>query len=121
MRPPPTPGFKGVEYLFPYDYDPDALVERLREHSLTQVLHNLPAGDWDAGERGIACHPDRVSEFRDGVGAAIEYATALGCKQVNCLAGVVPRSVSAARRMRPSLRIYASPRPRSKMPESGSS
>ena len=90
-------GFKGVEYLFPYDYDPDALVERLREHGLTQVLHNLPAGDWDAGERGIACHPDRVSEFRDGVGAAIEYATALGCKQVNCLAGIVPRSVSAGK------------------------
>ena len=90
-------GFKGVEYLFPYDYDPDALVERLQKHSLAQVLHNLPAGDWNAGERGIACHPDRVSEFRDGVGTAIEYATALGCKQVNCLAGIVPRSVSAGR------------------------
>ena len=83
-------GFEGVEYLFPYDYDADALVERLQAHGLTQVLHNLPAGDWNAGERGIACHPDRVSEFRDGVGAAIEYATALGCKQVNCLAGIVP-------------------------------
>ncbi len=88
-------GFQGVEYLFPYDYDADALVERLQEHGLTQVLHNLPAGDWNAGERGIACHPDRVSEFRDGVAKAIEYATALGCKQVNCLAGIVPRSVSA--------------------------
>ena len=90
-------GFEGVEYLFPYDYDAGALVERLQRHGLTQVLHNLPAGDWDAGERGIACHPDRVSEFRDGVGAAIEYATALGCRQVNCLAGIVPRSVSASR------------------------
>ena len=90
-------GFEGVEYLFPYDYDADALVERLQEHGLTQVLHNLPAGDWDAGERGTACHPDRVNEFRDGVGTAIEYATALGCKQVNCLAGIVPRSVSAAK------------------------
>ena len=87
-------GFEGVEYLFPYDYDADTLVERLQKHGLTQVLHNLPAGDWNAGERGIACHPDRVSEFRDGVGTAIEYATALGCKQVNCLAGIVPRSVS---------------------------
>lgn len=90
-------GFKGVEYLFPYDYDADALVERLRNHDLEQVLHNLPAGDWNAGERGIACHPDRISEFRDGVGRAIEYASALGCKQVNCLAGIAPRSVAVGK------------------------
>jgi hydroxypyruvate isomerase len=58
------------------------------------VLHNLPAGDWNAGERGIACHPDRIAEFEAGVDRAMEYATALGCTQVNCLAGVVPSTVS---------------------------
>jgi len=83
-------GFRGVEYLFPYAYRAADLVERLQKHRLTQVLHNLPAGDWAAGERGIACHPDRAAEFEDGVGRAIEYATALGCKQVNCLAGIAP-------------------------------
>lgn len=88
-------GFKGVEYLFPYDYEPDQLVAKIEEHGLAQVLHNLPAGDWAAGERGIACHPDRVGEFRDGVGKAIEYATALNCPQVNCLAGIAPEGVSA--------------------------
>ena len=87
-------GFKGVEYLFPYDYRPDELAERLKANGLTQVLHNLPAGDWDAGERGIACLPDRVGEFQDGVGRAIAYATALGCKQVNCLAGVAPDDIA---------------------------
>ena len=87
-------GFKGVEYLFPYDYSADQLAELLSKHGLTQVLHNLPAGDWDGGDRGIACDPDRVGEFQDGVGTAIEYATALGCPHVNCLAGVVPRSVA---------------------------
>ena len=56
-------------------------------------MHNLPAGDWDAGERGIACHPDRVGEFQEGVGRAIEYATTLGCDQVNCLAGIAPSDV----------------------------
>ena len=86
-------GFRGVEYLFPYDYDKDDLRAALDEHGHVQVLHNLPAGDWDAGERGIACHPDRVSEFQDGVARAIEYATALGCDQVNCLAGIVPADV----------------------------
>ena len=86
-------GFKGVEYLFPYEFDKDELVERLKKNKLKQVLHNLPAGDWQSGERGIACHPDRTAEFRDGVGKAIVYATALGCKQLNCLAGIAPRGV----------------------------
>ena len=88
-------GFKGVEFLFPYAFDKDAIAERLDQHGLVQVLHNLPAGDWDAGERGIACHPDRVGEFQDGVGRAIEYATALGCRQLNCLAGIAPAGVDA--------------------------
>ncbi len=83
-------GFKGVEYLFPYDYDQNELAGKLRVHGLSQVLHNLPAGDWGAGERGIACHPDRVGEFQDGVGKAVAYAKALSCPAVNCLAGVTP-------------------------------
>ena len=58
-----------------------------------QVLHNLPAGDWDSGERGIACHPDRVGEFQEGVELAVEYASTLGCPQVNCLAGILPRDI----------------------------
>ncbi|WP_148252447.1 hydroxypyruvate isomerase [Aidingimonas lacisalsi] len=87
-------GFNGVEYLFPYDYPAEELKQRLDAHGLTQVLHNLPAGNWSAGERGIACHPDRIDEFRDSVDTAIEYATTLGCKQVNCLAGIQPQGVS---------------------------
>ena len=89
-------GFEAVEYLFPYPFEKDALVQALKSNGLTQVLHNLPAGNWDAGERGIACHPDRVEEFRAGVEQAIAYATALGCRQVNCLAGKVPAGVSPA-------------------------
>jgi hydroxypyruvate isomerase len=93
-------GFRGVEYLFPYAMAKEDIAERLNANGLTQVLFNLPAGDWDAGERGIACHPDRISEFQDGVGKAIEYAKALGCAQVNCLAGIAPKGadVEAARR-----------------------
>ena len=87
-------GFRGVEYLFPYDYEPAQLADKLERHGLKQVLHNLPAGDWGAGERGVACHPDRVGEFQEGVGKAIEYATALNCPQVNCLAGIAPDGVS---------------------------
>ena len=89
-------GFKGVEYLFPYDYSADELKAQLDKFGLTQVLHNLPAGNWGAGERGIACHPDRVEEFKSGVDKTIEYATVLGCAQVNCLIGIVPKGVDEA-------------------------
>ena len=90
-------GFKGVEYLFPYAFEAQQIMDRLGKNGLTQVLHNLPAGDWDGGERGIACHPDRVNEFQEGVGQAIDYATALGCKQVNVLAGIAPAGVDASK------------------------
>src|SRR6185437_5793756 len=90
-------GFKGVEYLFPYAYDKALLADKLARNGLAQVLHNLPAGDWAAGERGIAVLPDRVGEFQDGVGKAIEYATALGCRQLNVLAGIAPASADPER------------------------
>lgn len=90
-------GFKGVEYLFPYSYPKEQLAEKLAKHGLVQILHNLPAGDWGGGERGIACLPDRVNEFQDGVGKAIDYAKSLGCKQINCLAGITPKGVDAAK------------------------
>ncbi len=88
-------GFRGVEYLFPYAYPKEALADQLARHSLVQVLHNLPAGDWAKGERGIACLPGREGEFRDGVGAALSYARALGCRQLNCLVGVTPKGAEA--------------------------
>ncbi|MFA9219404.1 MAG: TIM barrel protein, partial [Sphingomonadaceae bacterium] len=79
-------GFTGVEFLFPYAYEASDLAQRLKDNQLELVLHNLPAGNWEAGERGIACHPDRVEEFRAGVKLAIAYAQVLGNTQVNCLA-----------------------------------
>ena len=88
-------GFKAVEFLFPYDFPKEQVAAALKDNGLALALHNLPAGDWAAGERGIACHPDRVQEFRDGVEKAIDYAKALNCPQVNCLSGVLPKGVSA--------------------------
>jgi hydroxypyruvate isomerase len=88
-------GFTGVEYLFPYEWKVEQLVERLEAYNLTQVLHNLPAGDWGGGERGIACLPGREQEFQDGVGTAIEYAKALNCPALNCLVGLTPDGVPA--------------------------
>ena len=86
--------FKAVEYLFPYDYKPQELKNLLNEIDLKQVLHNLPAGDGTNGERGIACHPDRIDEFKNGVDTAIEYAKTLNCNQLNCLIGIPPEGIS---------------------------
>jgi hydroxypyruvate isomerase len=83
-------GFTAVEYLFPYDWPAEQLAEQLQVQGLTQVLFNLPPGDWQAGERGIACLPDRVEEFRAGVDQGIAYARVLGNRQLNCLAGLKP-------------------------------
>jgi hydroxypyruvate isomerase len=83
-------GFAAVECQFPYDWPIEQVVEAMHAASLPMVLHNLPAGDWAAGERGIACHPDRVEEFRAGVHTALSYARALDCPQLNCLAGIAP-------------------------------
>ena len=87
-------GFEAVEFLFPYAFTAQQIKDKLDAHKLKLVLHNLPAGDWDAGERGIACHPDRVAEFREGVTQAIGYAKALGVPRLNCLVGKAPAGVA---------------------------
>lgn len=89
-------GFRAVEYMAPYPYDAREIAAALKSNGLTQALFNLPAGDWDRGERGLACLPGREAEFRDGVAKAIEYAHALGCERVNCLAGRRPDTVDPA-------------------------
>ena len=93
-------GFAAVECQFPYEVPAAEIRARLDDLGLAMVLHNLPAGDWAAGERGLACLPDRVADFRAGVPRAIATAHALGVKQVNCLAGIAPpgADVDALRR-----------------------
>lgn len=89
-------GFKGVEYVSPYEWPLEQIGALLRRHGLTQVLFNLPAGNWDKGERGIACIPGRAGEFRAGVATAIAAAKALGTSRVNCLAGIAPEDADPA-------------------------
>ncbi|HEU4352595.1 MAG TPA: 2-oxo-tetronate isomerase [Burkholderiales bacterium] len=83
-------GFRYVEYQFPYAWPAEELARRAREASVEVVLHNLPAGDFTKGERGIACLPGRQQEFRQGVEKAIAYAKAVNCPRLNCLAGIAP-------------------------------
>ena len=89
-------GFEAVEFLFPYAFAAADIAQQLARHRLQLVLHNLPAGDWAAGERGLACDPLRVDEFRASVALAIDYALALGAPQLHCLAGIVPPGADRA-------------------------
>jgi len=86
-------GFGHVELQFPYEVPAAEMAARMKAAGVQMVLHNLPPGDFAKGERGIACHPDRVTEFRDGVPKAMAYAQALGVPQLNCLVGIAPAGV----------------------------
>lgn len=88
-------GFAAVEYLFPYAEDKAAIAAELKAQGLTQALFNMPPGDWEAGERGLASLPGRESEFRAGVATALAYAEALGCRQLHAMAGLRQAGVSA--------------------------
>ena len=83
-------GFRGVEFLNPFELPKEDLVARLKGNGLTQALFNLPPGDWAAGERGIASLPGREAEFREGVATAIAYARVLGNRLLHCMAGISP-------------------------------
>lgn len=82
-------GFTGVEYLFPYAFAPETIAAELQRLGLSQVLFNLPPGDWAAGERGIAALPGREAEFRQSVDTALRYAEATGCQRLHVMAGNV--------------------------------
>ena len=86
-------GFEAVEILFPYAWPAAAIAEQIEGSNLGLVLHNLPPGNWAAGDRGMACNPARVSEFRDSVALALDYAQTLGVRQLHCLAGLLPEGV----------------------------
>lgn len=89
-------GFKAVECLFPYAHDASMLADLLRKHDLQCVLFNAPCGDWDAGERGLACLAGRQTEFRASIATALSYAQVLGCARIHVMAGLLPAGHTAA-------------------------
>ncbi|MEH6547225.1 MAG: 2-oxo-tetronate isomerase [Sneathiella sp.] len=87
-------GFKGVEYLFPYGWSGPELFNLLNNNGLKQVLFNTSAGDWNAGERGLACLPGREQEFQDSITLALEYAATLQCPQIHIMAGLRDETIA---------------------------
>ena len=90
-------GFRGVEYLFPYAVPRTELAQHLNDAGLEQVLFNAPPGNFEAGERGLACLSERQPEFRRGLlEQAIPYALALKCPRIHVMAGLMPAGVERA-------------------------
>ena len=85
-------GFKAVEYLFPYAFTHQEIAARLAANGLQQVLFNAPPGNWESGERGLACLPGRESQYRSGIAQALDYAAALKCPRLHVMAGLMPPS-----------------------------
>lgn len=90
-------GFEAVEFLFPYEHPPAAIAERVRRNGLEVALFNLPPGDWNGGERGMAAFPGRFSEVQTGVATALTYAEATGAKRLHLMAGRADRDDAEAR------------------------
>jgi 2-dehydrotetronate isomerase len=101
-------GFSAVEYLFPYQEKPEAIAERLRRNGLTQALFNLPPGDWEAGERGIAALPSRFDDVVDSITKGLEYAEATDAKRLHLMAGLAhPNNIDAQKAYRRSVEYTA--------------
>lgn len=83
-------GFRGAEFMFPYEYPAEQVAGWLAEAGLEMVLFNLPPGDWAVGERGLACLPGREADFRAAVEQAVAYSRVLGCRRLHCMAGLTP-------------------------------
>lgn len=82
-------GFNAVEFLFPYDYEPDQLAQYIEKYHFEQALFNLYPGDWAGGEKGFAALPGEEKRFKESVEQAIPYAVALKCKKVHVMSGIV--------------------------------
>lgn len=80
-------GFSAVEFLFPYNEDIAGIRAALDRNGIEHILFNLPVGDFAAGDRGMANNPAKRGEFLSGVERAIEIASTLGVRRINCLVG----------------------------------
>lgn len=90
-------GFKGVEFMFPYDFSAGDIKQRLVDNGLELALFNAAPGNVQANERGLASHPGREDEFKAGIAQALEYAAVLGNRRLHVMAGLLPAGADRAK------------------------
>lgn len=100
-------GFRGVELLFPYSEPPETVLDALERNDIELVLINLPGGDWEAGDRGIAAQPARRDEFAQGLKLAVDYANVLRPPRINCLAGKIGSEPNARQALADNVELAA--------------
>lgn len=103
-------GFDAVEFLFPYDFSPDVIAEKLTSNKLTPALFNGPPGDWEKGERGFAALPQRRAELEASIDKALIYVKATGVGRLHVMAGIAPAQDPAAQAAFESAVLFASDR-----------
>ena len=85
-------GFRGVEFMFPYDHSAADVAAAARDAGVSIVLFNAPPGDWSAGDRGLAASPDRRDEFQRSMALAFDYASVLKPDALHVMAGLAEPS-----------------------------
>jgi hydroxypyruvate isomerase len=86
-------GFDLVESWWPFpvpvpeQHEIDDFVDSFSEAGVELVALNFFTGDMPAGERGIACRPDRLHELEANLPVMVEIAQRTGCRRFNLLYG----------------------------------
>lgn len=78
-------GFDAVECHFPYDVPVEEVNEALAETGLPMIGLNT----WKGGESefGLAALPGREADARAAIDQAVDYARAIGCRNIHVMAG----------------------------------
>jgi hydroxypyruvate isomerase len=82
-------GFKAVESTNVYEASAEDVGARLKANGLALALFNTPAGNPEAGERGLTAIPGREKDFQASFETTLRYAEATGGRKVHMLAGLV--------------------------------
>ena len=60
-------GFDAVEFQFPYDFEAQTIKREIDKNNLILSIFNSPAGDFENGDRGLACLENRKDDFKKSI------------------------------------------------------
>lgn len=96
-------GFGAVECHFPYATPAAEVRAALDETGFEMLGLNTVRGDTQAGDFGLCAVPGREAEARAAIAQAVDYATAIGARNVHVMAGRTDGGEDAEATFRASL------------------
>ena len=81
-------GFDAVEFQFPYDIEAQTIKKEIDKNKLILTIFNSPPGDFENGDRGLACLEKRKDDFKKSIIEAISYAKIFQCNKIHVMSGV---------------------------------